>query len=139
MIVHLFPASDAGFLGGEEVIRRFSVLNIGRRQYVGGSAAANDQPKGLTLKDVRQIFAASQHDEIVNAEEKKVVADDDDARLNHHQELMTFSEFLEGLARLGVLKFGGYEHVNGESEEEALSYYECIKLVVDKACSIVAS
>jgi hypothetical protein len=35
--------------------------------------------------------------------------------------------------------FGGYEHVNGESEEEALSYYECIKLAVDKACSTVAS
>jgi hypothetical protein len=82
-------ASDAGFLGGTEVIRRFSVLNIGRKSSFCGGKANNDVQVGVTQKDVRQIFAASQHDLNVTEEEYKAIYQG-----NHHHELMGESSFL---------------------------------------------
>jgi hypothetical protein len=112
-------AADAGFLGGDEVVRRFSVLNIGRKNSMVGDKSGPVKV-GVTHKDVRQIFAASQHDIGIN--------ENDD----HHQELMEFSEFLEAICRLGRLKYGSLE---GESQKR--SHYECIKIAVEKTCSVI--
>ena len=79
-------AADAGFLGGNEVIRRFSVLNIGRKNSIVTKNYGSSS-FGVTEKDVRQIFAASQHDLDVEEEaNNKTVNDSFDA--DHHQELM---------------------------------------------------
>ena len=53
---------------------------------------------GVTMKDVRQIFSASQSDEESNEEETHFEEKD-------HQELLVFPEFIEAIARLGVLKY----------------------------------
>jgi len=107
----------------------------------------NRSTSSITQKDVRQIFSASQHDNIeANESEQRKVADDDN--LSSHQELMIFSEFLEAIARLGVLKYHSRHMKEGEGEddgaeveqeqeEQALSHYECIKLAVDRVCSMV--
>lgn len=112
-------AADAGFLGGDEVVRRFSVLNIGRKNSMVGDKSGPVKV-GVTHKDVRQIFAASQHDLGINE------------NADHHQELMEFSEFLEAICRLGVLKYGSLE-----SDSQKRSHYECIKIAVQKTCSVV--
>lgn len=122
--------SAAGFVGGQEVIRRFSVLNIGRKTSVVGEKA-NNVKVGVTQKDVRQIFAASQHDLDVSEEEHRAVSQNKEA--DHHQELMVFSEFLEGICRMGVLKYGSDE---SESKRKP-SHYKCIKLAVERAISVV--
>ena len=118
---------DAKFIGGKEVIRRFSVL---RKSFVVGEKPS-DVKVGVTQKDVRQIFAASQHDLDVSEEEHKAVSMNKDA--DHHQELMVFSEFLEGICRLGVLKYGSRE---GADAKEKLSHHECIKLAVERAITV---
>jgi hypothetical protein len=118
---------DAKFIGGKEVIRRFSVL---RKSFVVGEKPS-DVKVGVTQKDVRQIFAASQHDLDVSEEEHKAVSMNKDA--DHHQELMVFSEFLEGICRLGVLKYGSRE---GADAKEKLSHRECIKLAVERAITV---
>ena len=148
-------ASDAGFLGGDQKIRRFSVMNIGRKGSVI-SKGKDENKVGVTLKDIRQIFAASQHH--LEPTEKKAVEEGDD--IVHHHELMgrsivhaveysllnevitqifhflaiVFSEFLEAVARLGVLK---YQEDKTKGDGEKLSYYECIKLGIEGACSVV--
>ena len=62
---------------------------------------------------------------------------------------MIFSEFLEAIARLGVLKYHSRrtkeegegenddEDAEQEQEEQGLSHFECIKLAVDRVCSMV--
>ena len=83
----------------------------------------------MCRKDVRQIFSASQHDSDVPAEsERKKVEDDDN--VSSHYELMIFSEFLEAVARLGVLKYH-------QDEAAKLEDYECIKLAVERTCALV--
>lgn len=79
-------AGDSGFLGGDEVIRRFSVLNMGRKNSVAADKAASGVKVGVTHKDVRQIFAASQHDVEVTEAERRAVTRNKNA--DHHQELM---------------------------------------------------
>ena len=130
MNVHEFGkfATDTGFV--EHLVRRFS--NNGRKHSIMGNRVSSS----VTQKDVRQIFAASQHDsdEINEAEQKKLA---DDENLSSHHELMIFSEFLEAVARLGVLKY--HIHAKEEDEEseqeEVLSHYVCIKLAVEQVCS----
>lgn len=79
-------AADAGFLGGKEVIRRFSILNIGRKNSIVAKKDG-DAKFGITDKDVRQIFAASQHDlDVTEEDNNKAVNDSFD--IDHHQELM---------------------------------------------------
>ena len=70
-------AADAGLLGGNDVIRRFSILNNGPKNPVITGNAMN---MGVTQKDIRQIFAASQHDLEMTEEEENNSA--------YHQELM---------------------------------------------------
>ena len=134
--------NDAGFVD-EVVVSRRKFSDHGRKHSIMG----NRSTSSITQKDVRQIFSASQHDNIeANESEQRKVADDDN--LSSHQELMIFSEFLEAIARLGVLKYhsqhtkvGEGENDNAEVEqehdEEALSHFECIKLAVGRVCSMV--
>ena len=84
----------------------------------------------VTPKDIRQIFSASQNDRPEEVEQKIIYVS--------HYEVMTFSEFVETIARLGVMKFaqGRPKEGSDEQEQEELSYYECIKMAVEKACSI---
>jgi len=78
-------------------------------------------------KDVRQIFSASQHDSDVPAEtERKMIIEDNG--INSDQEVMVFSEFLEAIARLGVLKY--------HQTDSKLEDYECIKLAVERTCAV---
>lgn len=138
--------NDAGFV--DEVVSRRKFSDHGRKHSIMG----NRSTSSITQKDVRQIFSASQHDNIeANESEQRKVADDDN--LSSHQELMIFSEFLEAIARLGVLKYHSRHTNEGEGEnddaeveqepegqghdEEALTHYECIKLAVDRVCSMV--
>ena len=129
-------AEDAGFVESNVVIRRFSVR--GRKHSIMG----NRTSCSITQKDVRQIFSASQHDsDEANETEQKKVADDDN--ISSHHELMIFSEFLEAIARLGVLKYQtkkrGSENQEVGAEEEGekiLSHYECIQLAVEQVCSM---
>ena len=139
--------NDAGFVD-EVVVSRRKFSDHGRKHSIMG----NRSTSSITQKDVRQIFSASQHDNIeANESEQRKVADDDN--LSSHQELMIFSEFLEAIARLGVLKYHSQHTKVGEGEnddaeveqeeegqehdEEALSHFECIKLAVDRVCSMV--
>ena len=87
-------------------------------------------------RDIRQIFSASQND--AKEDDEHVNGGDEDI---HHQEVMTFQEWLEAIARLGVMKFSHgrskkEDSEDDEHEEEGLSYYECIKLAVEKVCSM---
>ena len=91
-------ASDSGLLGGDEVIRRFSVLNLGRKNSVATDKAAGGIKVGVTRKDVRQIFAASQHDLEVTDAERRAVSRNKNA--DHHQELM--GEYLSTIRILRI-------------------------------------
>ncbi len=128
-------ANDAGFVYGARETRRFS--NHGRKHSIMGSRSTSS----ITQKDVRQIFSASQHDNVEASEAEQQKVDDDD-NVSSHMELMIFSEFLEAVARLGVLKHH-HSHAKGEEEdaekepEEELSHYECIKLAVEQVCDII--
>jgi len=96
-------------------------------EFLGDVITSNEIGKGgkdLTITDVRQIFSASQHDTISNPEEMKLV--EDGGERDVHLESMVFSEFIEGIARLGALKW----------LNPSVSYLEKIKKAVHKACSI---
>ena len=128
-------AEDAGFVDSGVAVRRFSVR--GRKHSIMG----NRTSCSITQKDVRQIFSASQHDsdEANETEQKKV---DDDDNISSHHELMIFSEFLEAIARLGVLKYQTkkkeveVQELDDGAGEKTLSHYECIKLAIDQVCSM---
>ena len=128
-------ANDCGFVEGAVSVRRFS--NHGRKHSIMGSRSTSS----ITQKDVRQIFSASQHDNVEASEAEQQKVEDDD-NVSSHMELMIFSEFLEAIARLGVLKYH-HSHAKGEEggtakePEEELSHYECIKLAVEQVCSVV--
>ena len=77
---------------------------------------------GVTMKDVRQIFSASQSDEASNEEETQLK----DENIDSHQELMVFSEFIEAVARLGVLKHSSSNANNDES------HMDCIKMALER-------
>lgn len=96
-------ATDAGFLGSTT-----------------SDEAKNDE---VTVKDMRQVFSASQHDRTTNDDEMKLVQKGD---RDSHQTQMDFAEFLEAVARLGVIKWKdfGYTHL------------ERIRLAVEKTCQV---
>lgn len=79
----------------------------------------------LTVKDVRQIFSASQHDTLTNPEEVMLV--EKGGERDGHQQQMVFAEFLEGIARLGILKWS----------DPNMSYLDKIRRAIRKACAIV--
>ncbi|KAL7542507.1 hypothetical protein ACHAWF_007191 [Thalassiosira exigua] len=127
-------ATDAGFVDSDVVKRKFSVH--GKRHSIMGNRSSHS----ITQKDVRQIFSASQHDsDEPNEIEQSKIADDEN--LSSHHELMIFSEFLEAVARLGVLKYQKHANEDGDNAdpEEALSHYECIQLAVQQVCSASSS
>eukprot|EP00574_Skeletonema_japonicum_P002311 CAMPEP_0201723846 /NCGR_PEP_ID=MMETSP0593-20130828/7740_1 /ASSEMBLY_ACC=CAM_ASM_000672 /TAXON_ID=267983 /ORGANISM="Skeletonema japonicum, Strain CCMP2506" /LENGTH=533 /DNA_ID=CAMNT_0048214989 /DNA_START=70 /DNA_END=1671 /DNA_ORIENTATION=+ len=127
-------AMSAGFSGGGERrvgLQKSSSFRNGRAAERKHSIMGDKTSKGVTPKDIRQIFSASQNDRPEEIEENN----QEDVS---HYEVMTFSEFVEAIARLGVMKFaqGSPNEGADEQHEEQLSYYECIKLAVEKACSI---
>jgi len=122
-------AIDTGFFDPHILVQ---LSNHERRRH----SIIGHRSSSVTQKDVRQIFSASQHDsDEPNEIEQKTVAADDN--LSSHQELMIFSEFLEAVARLGVLKYMPRAlEPHSESERvEVLSHCECIKLAVERVCS----
>ena len=89
---------DSSVNAGMLNIKQFTLF-VTDTDFLGTSDHDNNE-NDVTLKDVRQIFSASQHDSMNEAEGQHVQQSGDD-----HQELMTFPEFIEAVARLGVIKF----------------------------------
>lgn len=93
----------------------------------------------ITLKDVRQIFSASQHDTTMNDVETQLIKDDS------HKETMVFAEYIEAIVRLGFLKYpsspsscstssslgGNVEHENVH-EHHQNHHFESIRLAIEK-------
>ena len=106
-------------------LQKSSSFRNGRASERKHSITGDKTSLGVTPKDVRQIFSASQNDRPEEVEEKN-------KEEVSHYEVMTFSEFVEAIARLGVMKFAQGSPKEGGSDEqsEELSYYECIKLAV---------
>ena len=77
----------------------------------------------ITLKDVRQVFSASQHDTAMNDAEIQL---EDDS----HKETMVFPEYIEAIIRLGFLK---YSSVNANDHSD--HYFECVRLAIGKIVS----
>lgn len=112
-------------ISGMMNIRQFGCF-VNDTDFLSDIAKSGDRQVGgehLTGKDIRQIFSASQHDTVSNPEEIKLVADGGER--DGHQEQMVFSEFLEGIARLGDLKWS----------DPNLTYLEKIRKAVTRACS----
>ena len=82
---------------------------------------------GVTMKDVRQIFSASQSDEESNEEETHFEEKD-------HQELLVFPEFIEAIARLGVLKYSSTGMGGGDDTSHAVQKLplECIRRALER-------
>ena len=101
----------AGFCGGggrrsrRMGLKKSSSFRNGRASERKHSITGDKMSKGVTPKDIRQIFSASQNDRPEEAEQQVDVS---------HYEVMTFSEFLESIARLGVMKFA-----QGKPEEDS--------------------
>lgn len=74
----------------------------------------------ITLKDVRQVFSASQHDTAMNDIELQFLEDDS------HKETMVFAEYVEAIVRLGFLK---YSFIGDNCRNH---HFECIRLAVAK-------
>ena len=123
-------AMAAGFSGGGRRmgLQKSSSFRNGRASERKHSITGDKTSLGVTPKDIRQIFSASQNDRPEEVEEKN-------KEEVSHYEVMTFSEFVEAIARLGVMKFAQGSPMEGGSDEqsEELSYYECIKLAVSAA------
>jgi len=79
----------------------------------------------INMKRIRQVFSASQHDEASNETETQL----EDENIDSHQELMVFPEFIESVARFGVLKYS-----NGEGSPEQL-LIESVKKALDRISS----
>jgi len=125
-------ANEGGFLDDVQVS---TIKHTGSRRH---SIMGQRSSSTISQKDVRQIFSASQHDNEASVTEQKKVRDDDN--VSSDQELMIFSEFLESIARLGVLKWHNNNTIEIGKESSSgddLTYYDCIKLAVDKVCSMV--
>ena len=60
----------------------------------------------------------------------------EDDNVSSHMEVMVFSEFVEAVARLGVLKHG--HHAAPVAQTETLSHFECIQLAVEQVCALVS-
>jgi hypothetical protein len=127
-------AMKAGFIGGARRmgLQKSSSFRNGRASERNHSITGDKTSMCVTPKDIRQIFSASQNDRPEEVEQKTGDVS--------HYEVMTFSEFVEAIARLGVMKFaqaqGRPEGSDEQEHQEDLSYYECIKMAVEKACSI---
>ena len=77
----------------------------------------------LTQREVRQAFAAAQTESAFGAEEQTLV---ETATLSHLQ-LMSYPEFIEGIARLGAMKW----------EEKSIALFEKVELAVNAIVGIV--
>ena len=89
------------------------------------SNSNNDNHGGkddITLKDMRQVFSASQHDTAMNEAENQLEDD-------NHQETMVFPEYIEAIVRLGFLKYSSSRENNDKH------HFECVRLAITKVSS----
>lgn len=91
-------------------------------QFVGKCVYSNVD---VALKDVRQIFSASQYDStaIEDGDDKLIRNLKTGRESESDQEEMVFSEFLEAIARLGVIKWS--------HKYESASYLNCISRALE--------
>ena len=120
--------SEQPNISGMMNIKQFGNF-VNDAEFLGDIITSERKNKGsehdhLTVKDVRQIFSASQHDSVSNPEEIKLV--EDGGERDVHQEQMVFSEFLEAISRFGALKW----------PDPSLTYLEKIRFAVKKTCSV---
>lgn len=97
--------------------RRTLVL---KKEKAGGITERDE----ITLKDVRQVFSASQHDTAMNDVELQLIKGDS------HKETMVFPEFIEAIVRLGFLKYGSVVVNESDGECHGNSSFECIRLAL---------
>mmetsp|Transcript_5305 Transcript_5305/g.7933 ORF Transcript_5305/g.7933 Transcript_5305/m.7933 type:complete len:163 (-) Transcript_5305:107-595(-) len=91
----------------EEFIREQGIMTV--KQFGMFASDCKFLGRNVSMKDVRQVFSASQHDETMNEAE---------ANVDSHQEIMVFAEFIEAIARLGVLKYSSEgESASGNDDE----------------------
>ena len=86
--------------------------------------------KDITLKDIRQVFSASQHDTAMNDVELQFLEDDS------HKETMVFPEYIEAIVRLGFLKYT--IHCDGATllrPTGNTQHFEFVRLAVSKVVS----
>ncbi len=105
-------ATDYGFVGPSTSIK------ILKKNGDCEGGVNND----INLKDVRQVFSASQHDTAMNDVENDL---EDDT----HKETMVFPEYIEAVIRLGFVKYS----LPGESHDK--DHYECVRRAVMKIIS----
>jgi hypothetical protein len=114
-------ATECDFLGPIQIITSTgektleNIVKITNFMDDGGKDA-------VTLKDIRQVFSASQHDTAINDVELQFLQDDS------HKETMVFPEYIEAIVRLGFLKysFGGGDSSNCNHQ------FECVKTAVSQ-------
>ena len=97
-------AMSAGFCGGgkrrsRRGLQKSSSFHNGRASEHKHSITGEKTNKGVTVtpKDIRQIFSASKNDRPEEVEENN-------GENVSHYKVMSFSEFVEAIARLGVKK-----------------------------------
>lgn len=110
-------ALDESVNAGAMNVKQFSSFGS---TFIGG---IDENENVVTLKGIRQVFSTSQNDEASN--ETEIQLEDDN--IDSHQELMVFPEFIESVARLGVLKY------SADNEEEAL--LESMQKALDRISS----
>ena len=82
----------------------------------------------LFSKVARQIFSASQHDS-TNLDTEAKMTQDKGSDKESDQEQMVFSEFVEAIARLGVVKWS--------EELGTSSYLECIRRSIERCQTLI--
>jgi len=114
-------ALDESVNAGAMNVKQFSLFGS---TFIGG---IDKNENVVTLKSIRQVFSASQHDEASNETELQL----EEENIDSHQELMVFPEFIESVARLGVLKY--FNTADADSDEETL--IESMKKALDRISS----
>ena len=117
-------ATDFGFLG--------PVIHNANTNSSNNNDTNNSIVVSIALKDVRQVFSASQHDTAMNDAENQL-------QDNCHMETMVFPEFVEAVVRLGFLKFVSVTADSGENDSEDVrdtdNHFEKVRLAIQKVTS----
>lgn len=115
-------ATECDFLGPIQIITSTDENTL--ESIVKKTNFMDDAKDEVTLKDVRQVFSASQHDTAMNDVELQYLQDDS------HKETMVFPEYIEAIVRLGFLKysFGGDSSNSNSSNQQ----FKCVKMAVMK-------
>mmetsp|Transcript_9988 Transcript_9988/g.20389 ORF Transcript_9988/g.20389 Transcript_9988/m.20389 type:complete len:557 (+) Transcript_9988:97-1767(+) len=93
----------------------------------------------LTSKEVRQAFGQAQHDSIADADEMRAV---EEGGRNKHREYMTYSEFLEAIARIGAAKWEGDIDGGGDGggskKLKPMGLFVKIQMAIEAVCRVLA-